>query len=85
MTEINSENEYAVEVVGRGYVFISFPSLVVSDKAAYQTDVADVHHTAELVRKAYISMGCPEVAETVRVVSRTVTVTRGEWEPYCGE
>lgn len=82
MTEIDSAPEYAVEVPGRGYAD-SHPYSVCLTKEpkAYSPVRDDAISALERTKERYIAMGCPEIAETVRLVSRTVTVTRGEWEP----
>lgn len=72
-------DEYVVEVPGRGY---SGPySNGLSEGHAVQPFLrkGDAEHDAESVRGRYVNMGLPEVAETVRVVSRKVTVARGDW------
>lgn len=73
-----TRKEYAVEVPGRG--FISYLGNVSIDTPV------DTFNTAEAASGAlrnaaglYRNLGAPEIADTLRVVERTVTVTYGEW------
>jgi hypothetical protein len=82
MTIIDSEPEYAVEVPGRGFSRGSFVMEYLGDEPTYGVDLDDAKKRRESLAKHYDALGCPEVAVTVRVVQRTVEVTRGDWEPY---
>jgi hypothetical protein len=38
------------------------------------------HHLLS-VTNSYRRMGCPDIADTVRIVKRTATLTRSDWTP----
>lgn len=69
--------EYAVEVPGRGYV--GWMGTLQPKGMEDGVPLADAEHLLKATQDKYISMGCPEIAETLRLVSRTVTVTRSNW------
>jgi hypothetical protein len=84
MTTIDSSNDYAVEVPGLGFVTGHFPIISVRDvstEAAYVNDHTEANNLAKTVAAEYRRLGLWDIANTVRVVQRTVTVTRGDWEP----
>lgn len=83
MTHVEAGTEYSVEVVGRGYVTGVVPwSISLTDDPYTGTiDLADAEALVKRTKGQYISMGCPEIADTVRLISRTVTVTRSDWTP----
>lgn len=80
MIEINAANEYAVEVPGRGYVAETMPYFKISKEPVCMPLGTDVGQALEHVKERFIAMGCADIAETVRAIYRTVTVTLGEWE-----
>lgn len=84
--KIDEGVEYAVEVPGRGYIDWA-GNLVEQDVMHCLPNINDAVRMMDDVKGRYRNMGCPEVAQTVRVVQRTVTVTRGDWAatPVNGE
>lgn len=83
MTTVETDTEYGVEVVGRGYVtgMLPFTITLTNDPYTGTIDRAGAEALVKRTKGQYTSMGCPEIADTVRLVSRTVTVTRGDWTP----
>jgi hypothetical protein len=79
MTQFSSSNEYAIEVPGRGYVVDTIPQLTLSQEPVCMPVRTDVSQALGNIKSRYIAMGCADIAETIRIITRTVTVTRGEW------
>lgn len=81
MNTVESGVEYGVEVVGRGYVtgMLPFTVTLTDDPYTGTIDLADAEALVKRTKGQYTSMGCPEIADTVRLISRTVTVTRSDW------
>lgn len=80
---IDSEPEYAVEVAGRGFSIGTRPLLyILGDEPTYGVDLDEARAHMRSLQQHYISLGCADVALTVRIVTRTVTVTRGDWKPF---
>lgn len=80
----HTDVEYAVEVPDRGWYIGGMPptTVLLSESPEHGVpNLAQANDLAYSVRNRYHALGCPEIAETVRVVSRTVVVTRGDWEP----
>ena len=83
--------EYAVEVVGRGFVRCNqstHPStgITTTEVQVHRLEHATIHtsrnqaeQTAELTRFTFVDLGCPDVAENVRILSRTVMTAYDEW------
>lgn len=76
---VNEHDEYAVEVPGRGYLDLYSSKLREAHEVNGSPSESWALDEAERVRNRYRVMGCPDVAETVRVVSRKVTTSRGHW------
>lgn len=77
---VAEHDEYVVEVPGRGYVGSTYLSgLVDENQVVPFLSKGDADGEAERVAGRYRAVGCPEVAETVRVASRKVTISRGAW------
>lgn len=82
MTIIDKSTEYGVEVADRGYVDTFCGTVVVSENELTTTFVATLEEATSLAKRvvsAYTQMGCPEIAETIHIVERDVTVTRSDW------
>ena len=79
MTDHETATEYAIEVPGRGFAVRQPWGVVVSDEAPYSSDLMHTMNELNSIKVTYEKAGCPEIAETVRLVSRTVTVTRSAW------
>lgn len=69
--------EYAVEVPGRGYV--GWMGTVQTKELEMGVNRDDAEQLLKATQGKYISMGCLEIAKTLHIVSRTVTVTRSAW------
>jgi hypothetical protein len=76
---IETRTEYAIEVPGRGYIGFHGILRQGTDLLSFNEFDSAVR-ALESGRGKYISMGCPEVAETLRIVTRTVTITCSDWE-----
>lgn len=74
---VDTSFEYAVEVPGRGY--IGWVGILKPDIETGLSELAEAEKILKSWQQEYISMGCPEIAETLRLVSRVVTVTRSNW------
>jgi len=74
----NSANEYAVEVPGRGYIGWAGSLLKDLPESGLPT-LEDAEKTMKQGKAKYESMGCPDIAKTLRIVERTITVTRSDW------
>jgi hypothetical protein len=80
----DTRTEYAIEVPDRGYIAnypAGYDGKVTRDPN--QASVCDNPHDAlERLKTSmgkYTSMGCPEIATTLRIVSRTATLTYSDW------
>lgn len=78
--------EYVVEVPGKGYIncWTAFGDSVTDTPPSSGTWGADLSYKRALeaydrARGQYEQMGCADVAETIRIVSRIVTVERTDW------
>lgn len=77
MSQVNESIEYGIEVPGRG--FIGYLGTL---KPVLEMGVEDRRDALKMLSSAmsqYVNMGCPEIAKTLRIVTRTVTVTRSDW------
>lgn len=80
MTEPETTFEYAIEIPNRGYVADIFPQMKVVPEIVF--GCRTIEEADDILRRAYqgyIQMGCPEIAETLVIVSRAVTVRRSDW------
>jgi len=80
MKNIDS-TEYAIEVPGRGYCGYTSDTVTTADDCGHMAKIVSAEERLKTLRATYINMGCPEIAATLRIVARTVTVTRSDWEP----
>lgn len=80
---IESSDDYGVEVPGFGFVAGQFPYLTVGESAdaIYGSTHEDALSLAATITTTYRRLGLPDIADSVRVVRRTVTVSRSDWEP----
>lgn len=85
MIEMDAGVEYAVEIPGRGYAFDILSPSAVSPDPVSTTNRAYAEHVLRGLKARYVSMGCADIAETIRLISRTATVTRSEWGPVTKE
>lgn len=84
MSATDVTSEWGVEVPGRGYVITVLPSIIVElgdDPYTGTASREDAEAGLRRAKHAYTTMGCSEIADTVRLISRTVTVVRGDWHP----
>lgn len=79
MSRVDTLEEFAVEVPGRGYLGIL--DMLSDDPDTGVTNPDDAVKMLKSGMRKYESMGCPEIAATLRVVKRTITLTRGDWVP----
>lgn len=75
--------EYAVEVLGVGYVGASqhppFNAVVGADQPDVFTSEAEAQSLAARIRSDYVRLSLPAIANTVSVVMREVQVSRSDW------
>lgn len=81
MRAITEEQQWAVCAPGRGYIgwrgdLIIGPGVDTMD--ALRTEEQALKSLADARRK-YIDMGCPEVADTLIIVSRTAEIRVNDW------
>jgi hypothetical protein len=80
MISLDANNEYAIHVPGRGYVMSVGPTIItLVDDLIIFPDLDDAIATMKRAKMQYVTMRCPEIAESIRILTRTVTVTRGDW------
>lgn len=86
MSTERTDLEYGVEVPGKGYATdAQFGLLILSDDPCTGTmDMASAEAAVERVRKVYQNLRMPEVADTIRLISRQITTYVGDWGPHYG-
>lgn len=87
MTTIDNRPDYSIEVPGLGFIGgtgfgPSDVAIVDESKATYSSDRSSAEKALEQVQKAYTRLGLVDTAASARIITRTVTVTRGDWEPF---
>ena len=80
MSTVNETTEYAIKVGDRGYLGDQLPMLkvIVPHLDSGETNFETVNSQAVSLARTYRQMGCPEIADEVEIIKRTVTVTRGD-------
>ena len=78
MTQVDTGTEYAIEVPGRGYMGFAMSSVQDEPDQLIQSE-SDAIESLKHARRRFVSLGCPDISETLRVVQRTITVTRDDW------
>src|SRR6478736_6810910 len=81
---VEETREYAVEVPGRGYMAWSGHVHATMEDDDYVKTMGDAEKRLEEGRNKFTSMGCPDIASTLRIVHRIMTVVRSDWEPAPG-
>lgn len=73
--------QYAIEIPGRGYYDPWTGTIVRGAGDDYHgiDNLEDALKSLDSTRRKYESIGCADVGETARIVSRTVRLTFGPW------
>lgn len=81
MSTEESWTEYHVEIPGKGFYndYFGYNGGLIQNPIDGTTDREDAEKLLANGRGVYERMGCPEVAETLRIVSRTVTLIKTDW------
>jgi len=77
--QVDKAIEYAIEVPGRGYMGFAMGS-VDAEPGQCMGTLQDAEESLKHAQRRFVSLGCADIAESLRIASRTVTVTRGDWE-----
>lgn len=86
---IETSVQYAIEYPGKGILSMSRgPSSIYligeAEEKSGMLSREDAEQTLKTLKGRYENMGVPEVAETLRIVSRTVTITYPDYQPLEG-
>lgn len=80
MSDGENFTEYAVEVPGRGFATWAGP---LSAEAEYWVrNINEANDLAANLRSKLMALRCDDIMVTMRIVSRIVTIERGDWCPY---
>jgi hypothetical protein len=76
--------EYAIEVGNRGYLQPNFGTYKVGPEPQVCEDVAVADEVMAAARKFFLGIAAPEIAHSLHLVTRAVTITRSEWTREAG-
>lgn len=82
MSVIDTHEEFAIEAPGRGYID-AYTGQISKDPSRMSAfdEIKNAQDSLDSTKRRYTSMGCPEIADTLRVVRCITTVSRSAWEP----
>lgn len=79
---IDQATVYAIEVPRRGWMNPMTGNVYqTTDSISGMETQAEARKALDNARAKWIALGCPDIAKTLRIASRTVSVTRTEFTP----
>lgn len=74
--------EYAIEMPGQGWLLCATPSVysLVTEPVILGNDAEEARKALERARNFYSRIGAESVGSQLRLVARSVTVVRSDWE-----
>lgn len=82
--DVRLNTEYTLHVTGRGFIGGAFADTVVEDQADARIfpTLTEATHAQHILMRHYRTLGAPDIANDVNVLTRTTTTHIPQWQQH---